>query len=161
VYLSQGCQLCHVGGYKNGNLAAFAPPLSTIGGRGSPYLLGMLHDPKATFKDTVMPSYQLTLKHAPEKEIALVAYLMSLRADLPAPARPPKSGARCATCHAEKKPIAAELPAHRCRAILDEKSNWSCARCHKSGVPASDRECLYITQQRNQCGVCHEGGLDG
>jgi hypothetical protein len=160
IYLEQGCYLCHLGQHQLGNLAAFGPPLSTIGGRGTPYLQGMLQNPKATFKDTAMPSYQMALAHLPGSEELLLTYLLSLREDLGKPARPALSGARCATCHQSRPADKTKLAAHRCQGIKRDVDHFRCASCHKKAIPSGDQECLYIEQRRQECGVCHQGGID-
>lgn len=160
IYLEQGCYLCHLGQNRLGNLAAFGPPLPTIGGRGTPYLQGILHNPKATFKDTAMPSFEMALQHRPGSEEQLLTFLLSLREDLGKPTRPELSKKRCATCHAGAKPDATALPKHRCVWIREDDRRVSCQGCHPKGVPSSARECLYLEQRRQECGVCHEGAVD-
>jgi hypothetical protein len=132
--------------------------LFTVGARGANYLTVVLRQPKRIFPETVMPSYKL----APDVERALLAYLLSLRGDYIPPKRPPQSKERCATCHAGAKADPTKgLAAHRCAWIAEERANLTCQKCHAKGVPAGDKECLYIRQQRSECGICHQGGIDG
>jgi hypothetical protein len=154
IYLERGCALCHRAMYGLGNPAAFAPPLHAIASRGEAYLAAMLRDPKGIFPSTVMPAAKLD----PASERALLVFLSSLRGDYVPPPQPALSKKTCASCHAG---ASRALTQHRCRFIRDERVELSCARCHAGGVPASERECLYIRQRRNECGVCHEGAIDG
>lgn len=158
IYLSRGCGFCHAGAMGLGYYGAFAPPLFAVGARGSQYLQNVIRNPKSVFPGTVMPAFKLPA--AEERD--LLAYLLSLRGDYIPPKRPALSKERCATCHiGQASPKKESLTNHRCGWIAEEKANLSCKRCHAQGVPASDRECLYIGERRKECGSCHEGGLDG
>lgn len=154
AYLSRGCNFCHLGAKGLGYAGVFAPPLFAIGGRGSAYLTQMLHEPKKIFPATVMPAY-----HLPEgEERALLAYLISLRGDFVPPAQPALSKQTCTSCHSAK---AAGGKPHRCTWIKEESATLACKSCHKKDLPTGTAECMYIRERRKECGICHEGGIDG
>jgi len=153
VYLEAGCHLCHSARGFSGVSTPFAPPLDAIGSRGAAYLERVLEEPAALFPKTVMPSYA-GLLHTPQGGL-LIAYLLSLRGENTVKT-PRFAGAACASCHAAAQ---RGSKAHRCALIVRDRESFRCARCH--AVISGKGACLYVSQRRRDCGVCHPGELDG
>lgn len=158
TYQDLGCPFCHqIAGY--GAFEAWALPLDAVGHRGATYLSQMLNTPYEVFPGTRMPSFTVKWKDAPARESNLVSYLLTLRGEPRPKGRVPVHQA-CASCHASKSTDKSQISGHRCVELADPKKELSCQRCHPGGVPESERECLYVTQRRFDCGVCHVGERD-
>lgn len=160
TYLELGCAFCHQTPRSPGALIPLGPPLTTIGHRGSRYLRSVVEDPSSIFKGTIMPSYAVTLSMEPEKAEALIAYLLSLRG-APPPAPRHSVADPCARCHRSTPPASDPFDRHLCALITAQREGFRCAGCHATGLPPGTRECLYVSMRRQDCGVCHAGGLDG
>jgi hypothetical protein len=164
VYQELGCQLCHRA-FGWGDAKAFAPALDFAGLHGAKFLAAEVAHPEQRNRSTVMPAFEHALAaRGGEDQRALLTFLLSLRGEArPAPHVP--SDASCNGCHAGAKPSAhsGAGPKHRCRFILDQKSELACARCHPKGPPSSEKECLFVLERKRDCGVCHalSGGPGG
>lgn len=155
AYQELGCPFCHkIEDY--GSTEKWAMPLGQIGHRGPGYLKQMLNTPFEVFPGTRMPSFTVKWKAKPERETALIGYLLSLRAEPRGKGRVLAS-APCGRCHAKEETKKDEIASHRCPELAAPDKDLSCARCHPKGAPESDRECLYVRQRRFDCGVCHMG----
>ncbi|MCK6551317.1 hypothetical protein L6R52_36115 [Myxococcota bacterium] len=161
VFLELGCAFCHPGLAAPIGRATFAPTLQGINTRGAKLLAKVLRDPASVEPKSVMPAYGHVLDASPEKDRALMAYLLSLRLTKPVRKVDHDPKVACVSCHATATPKTTPHANHRCAWIAAKKTEVTCARCHAGGVPASTDECLYIAERRRECGVCHEGGSLG
>ena len=71
---------------------------------------------------------------------------------------------RCISCHAGGAAKPSGTP-HRCALLKEERSEFSCARCHAKQPPPADaaEECSYVERRSHECGACHmpPGGPGG
>lgn len=162
AYLDLGCPLCH-SMLGTRTFAAYAPPLDAIGLRGPAYVEKVVKHPAQVFPKTSMPGFEHYFMLRPDRGAALLLFLAGQRG---APRAKPKAmtDQRCVGCHVggASKPTGAP---HRCALLKDERSEFSCARCHAKQPPPADaaEECSYVERRSHECGVCHmpPGGPGG
>lgn len=153
-----GCPYCHnVSGY--GSTESWSPSLEAIGHRGIEHLRTALNTPHELFPNTRMPSFTVKWQKHPERETALISYLLGFRGE-PRPSGRVSAREDCRACHGAGKVDRSRIDAHRCVELADPKKELECQRCHAKGVPQSERECLYVSQRRFDCGACHMGERD-
>lgn len=162
TYLDLGCPLCH-SMFGTRTFAAYAPPLDAIGLRGQAYVEKVVKHPEVVFPKTSMPGFDHYFMQRPDRGAALLLFLAGQRG---AARVKPKAmtDQRCISCHAGGAAKPSGTP-HRCALLKEERSEFSCARCHAKQPPPADaaEECSYVERRSHECGACHmpPGGPGG